>query len=286
MKRAKVSLLVPNESGSISPALMNERYELLEPLAQGGRGTVFLGRDRQTGEAVAIKRIRKDKTADFEESAKALFHEAEVQAKVRHPNVAAVYNVGTDEQGGYLVMELAQGETLDELVMRQPLGREDFDALVRETLSGVGAVHTAGLLHLDLKPGNLVIWRTREARLGVKIIDFGLARPAGEAGGVNGSVHFMAPELFENAAADERTDLYSLGCIFYHALTQWHPFEGEMAPQVIVSHLYHLHKSLAELRPDLPQVLVAWVERLMSRAQVDRPASAEEALRAYEQACR
>jgi serine/threonine protein kinase len=269
---------------------MNERYEMLAPIGEGGLGTVFRARDTQTGREVALKRILAGKSGGCGTAVDALIREARQQSLVQHPNIVAVYDFGVDAAGGFIVMELAQGENLEEVIMRGALTAADFDALVRQTLDGTRAVHAQGLLHLDLKPGNLMLLRLPEGGLQVKILDFGLAKavpPKGglqvpPGGGLLGSVYFMAPEQFEGSAVDVRTDLYALGCLFYYALTQQHPFGGETKPQVMVAHLHHRTQPLGALRPDLPAPTVQWVEWLINRLPANRPGSAAEALRAYE----
>ncbi|MHB1082482.1 MAG: serine/threonine-protein kinase [Prosthecobacter sp.] len=270
---------------------MNERYELLAPIAKGGLGAVFRARDTQQGREVAIKRILADKVGGCGTAVDALIREAQKQSKVQHPNVVAVYDFGVDSEGGYIVMELAQGETLEDVILRGALTADDFDTLVRQTLDGMSAVHAMGILHLDLKPGNLMIHRQPDGGLQVKILDFGLAKstpqagdPAKEdSGGLLGSIHFMAPEQFEHAAVDERTDLYALGCIYYYALTQKHPFDGETKPQVMAAHLHPRTPPLGTLRPDLPAHTVKWVEWLINRVPANRPASVAAALRVHEE---
>ena len=269
---------------------MNERYEILAPIGAGGLGTVFRARDTQTGREVAIKRTRADQADDGGAAVDALIREARLQARVQHPNIVAIYDFGVDPAGGFIVMELAPGENLEDIILRGALTAADFDALARQTLDGLSAVHAQGILHLDLKPGNLMLHRLPEGGLRVKILDFGLAKAAPQAGpperdarsGLLGSVYFMAPEQFEGKAVDVRTDLYALGCLFYYALTQQYPFGGEMKPQVMVAHLHHRTQPLAALRPDLPTPTVQWVEWLIHRMPANRPASAAEALRAYE----
>lgn len=269
---------------------MNDRYELLAPIAEGGLGTVFRARDRQLGREVAVKRIRADKAQDVGSAVDALIREARQQSAIQHPNIVAVLEAGVDEEGGYLVMELVQGETLEDRLGRAPLSGDEFDQLVRQVLAGMSAAHAAGIIHLDLKPENIMLTPRLGGGIEVKILDFGLARPLappdGEAdikrNSLHGSIHFMAPEQFERADVDERTDIYALGCLFYYALTHRHPFDGDTKPQVIVAHLYHRALPLGKLRPDLPAPTVRWIEWLTSRHPAERPSSVAEALKVYE----
>jgi serine/threonine protein kinase len=270
---------------------MNKRYELLAPIAKGGLGVVFRARDTQLGHEVAIKRILADKVGGCGTAVDDLIREARKQLVLQHPNIVAVYDYGVDTEGGFIVMELAQGETLEDVIMRGALSADDFDDLVRQTLAGMSAVHAKGLLHLDLKPGNLMIHRLPGGHLKVKILDFGLATstPQGNGqdpnpcSGLLGSVYFMAPEQFERADVDVRTDIYALGCLFYYALTQKYPFDGETKPQVMVAHLHPRTQPLGKLRPDLPARTVKWVEWLINRIPTHRPASVTKALGVYEE---
>jgi serine/threonine protein kinase/HEAT repeat protein len=268
---------------------MNERYELIAPIAEGGLGTVFRARDRQLGREVAVKRIRMDKVDDLGTAMEMLIREAQQQSALQHPNIVTVHDAGVDEEGGFIVMELVKGETLEDIIMRGALTLEDFDSLVRQVLEGMSAAHEQGIIHLDLKPGNLMVQWLNAGRFQVKILDFGLAKTAqhpvqqdtDEQGCLFGSVHFMAPEQFERADVDVRTDIYALGCIFYYALTQKYAFSGDTNPQVMVAHLYHRLTPLAALRPDLPANLVQWVSWLINRDPANRPASIAEALQVY-----
>lgn len=268
---------------------MNERYELLAPIAEGGLGTVFKARDRQLGREVAVKRIRADKAEDFGGGVEVLIREAQQQSQLQHPNIVTVHDAGVDDEGGFIVMELVKGETLEDIIMRGALTLEDFDSLVKQTLEGMAAAHEQGIIHLDLKPGNLMVSWLAAGRFQVKILDFGLAKTAktpvqqdtDDEGAMFGSVHFMAPEQFERTDVDARTDVYALGCIFYYALTQKYPFNGDTMPQVMVAHLYHRTQPLSSLRPDLPVHIAQWVEWLINRVPEERPASIAEALQVY-----
>lgn len=265
---------------------MMERYTFTTRLADGGRGRVFRARDTRTGREVAVKRAH----AGVAGASKELQAEAQMLRRVRHENVVELVDEGVDDEGSYLVLELVEGETLEETLKHGPLALAAFDHLARQSLAGVQALHAAGVLHLDLKPENLMLQRglpgNHEGNFRVKVLDFGLARPLGTEvaeKGLPGSVHFMAPEQFRKQSVDERTDLYALGCLFYQALSGKRPFEGETSPQVVVAHLYHRHVPLATLRPDLPPALTAWVEGLMSLKPEDRPVSAQAALEDYQQ---
>ena len=268
---------------------MNSRYQIIGPIAEGGRGEVLRGWDSHLGREVAIKKVRKTREGGSSDALNELVKEARTLSTLQHPNVVTVYDVGVDEEGAFIVMELVKGETLEAIAERGAMTQQDFDTLVAQSLEGMIAAHAAGLIHLDLKPQNLMITWLPSGSFQVKILDFGLAMAAVQPvqqetdseGGILGSVYFMAPEQFERGAVDARTDLYSLGCIFYYALTGQYPFQGEMAAQVMTAHLYHRLVPLEQLRPDLPAFIPAWVDWLQSRLAEDRPASTAAALKAY-----
>ena len=268
---------------------MNTRYQVKEPLASGGRGDVVRGWDSQLGREVAIKRVRRDVEGNSGSMIEGLVREARTLSTVQHPNVVTVYDAGEDDDGAFIVMELVKGETLEAIVERGALTEGDFRSLVEQTLDGLLAAHQAGVIHLDLKPQNLMLTWLPGGGFQVKILDFGLAmatrqpveQEMDEEGAIFGSIYFMAPEQFERVPVDVRTDLYALGCIFYFALTQRYPFNGELGLQVMTAHLQHKRVVLERLRPDLPSFVVAWVEWLMSRMREDRPDSSGAALLAF-----
>lgn len=271
------------------PPKMSYRYEVRELIAEGGLGSVFKGWDRELGREVAVKRIRTAPGQDFGAAVDRLVREARQQAALRHPNIVAVYDAGVDREGGFIVMELVRGGNLEEAIQRSALTLAEFDSLVRQVLAGLGEAHRQGIIHLDLKPENIMLQPEGDGNFQVKILDFGLAQnyhaaPRHEKPqrkGLFGSVFFMAPEQFEKGPVNVRADLYALGCIFYYALTQKLPFAGDTSPQVIVAHRHHRVAPLAPLRPDLPPGTIQWVESLMSRLPADRPPTLPDALRSY-----
>lgn len=254
-----------------------ERYQIISTLASGGSSQVFQAWDKNEAKDVAIKRVRAEGP-----QTEWLLAETRALYSVRHPNIVTILEYGKDDQGAYLVMEYIKGETLEHRVSQAPLNLEDFKALVTQSLQAVSAAHDAGLIHRDLKPENIMLPWSRDGSFRIKLIDFGLSQavpPEGAAqDSLTGSIHFMAPEQFGSGHVDFRTDLYSLGCVYYYALTGKLPFPGEEKIQVITAHLYPPKVPLAELRPDLTDELCAWINGLLAMQPAARPATAAAAM--------
>jgi predicted Ser/Thr protein kinase len=263
-----------------------QRYQLAECVGRGGLGAVYRAWDGRLERWVAIKRLTAVSTFAAEEVLAAMRREATALAALQHPNVVTVHDFGADEEGPYVVMEYIEGRTLDDCVTSAPFDYTSFLDLAEQTLSGLAAAHRAGLLHRDLKPGNIMLTAEHGAAFQVKILDFGLAKFAAQpteqtvdqAGTLLGSIYFMAPEQFRRGQLDARTDLYAVGCILYFALTDRHPFDGETVAETMGSHLQHAVRPLKDLRPDVPEAVADWVMRLLSLDPADRPAGAAEAL--------
>ncbi len=270
---------------------MTQRYEVKGKLGHGGLGEVYLAHDSQLDREVALKRVKLKDSGNEGSAALAadLVREAKTLSALQHPNVVTIFDVGSDDQGPFVVMEYLKGENLDQVIERGRVTVEDFREIVLQTMEGMVAAGSLGLVHRDLKPGNLMVNWLPSGKLQLKILDFGLAKFSRSAtpqtqdheAGIMGSIYFMAPEQFERLPLDARTDLYSLGCIFYQLLTQKHPFEGSRGVDVMVSHLQHLVTPLHELRSDVPSWMADWVMWLISREMDDRPASARTALQFF-----
>ena len=266
---------------------MSDRYQIKEKIGQGGLGEVFVAFDAQLQREVALKRV---KATDGQASDDVL-REAKMLSAVQHPNILTVFDVGQDAIGPFVVTELLRGETVEQMVARGPLQYADFCQVAVQSLEGLVAAQAMNLVHRDLKPGNLMVVRQASGRLQIKILDFGLAKLSRHASrqtedqesGIMGSIYFMAPEQFERLPLDGRTDLYALGCIFYHALTGVNPFEGETAPVVMAAHLAHTVTSLSQCRPDLPPWVCDWVMWFINRQPADRPSTAQDALDTFQQ---
>ncbi len=269
---------------------MEERYEIREKIGQGGMGSVYRAYDTRMNREVAIKRIQQEgEEAQQQATSQQIIREAGALAQLQHPHIVTVYDVGTDEQGPYVVMELISGKTLDELIERAPLTWADFHELALQTQEALIAAQELNLVHRDLKPGNLMLTWLPSGRFQVKIVDFGLANLAETSQldqlenteAVYGSIFFMCPEHFERVKLDMRSDMYSMGCVYYNALTGTYPFTGETGLQVMTAHLHHQVIPLHEVRPDIPLWACNWVMWHLNRLSADRPQNARESLKIF-----
>lgn len=269
---------------------MSKRYEIRDQIGKGGLGAVYKAIDTQLQREVAIKRVLTASQAnedEVEEAAAKLIAEAQTLSSLNHPNIVTVFDVGQDEDGGFVVMELLKGETLDETVARGVLTQEDFTEVVYQTMEALIAAQANDVIHRDIKPTNImVIWQA-SGKFQLKILDFGLAKfskspsvqTMDQEESVMGSIFFMAPEQFERGELDARTDLYQMGCVYYNALTGQYPFNGETAPQVMNAHLQHRVIPLDQVRPDLSPSICQWVMWMINRDIAHRPKDAREALK-------
>ncbi len=266
---------------------MSGRYKILEELGAGGAGSVCKAYDTQLNRYVALKRLlTKEEEQKQDTQSSALKNEAASLATLQHPNIVTIYDLASDENGLFIVMELLEGDTLSDWILGSKVGIGDFYELATQTLEGVLSAHGQSILHRDLKPENMKVKRLPGGRLQIKIVDFGLARLSYGAkkqtedhrGHILGSIFYMAPEQFLRKPLDGRTDLYSLGCVYYQALTGQRPFQAATVAGVMDMHLKHQVTLLHDLRSDLPSQLCDWVMWLMNSDPGDRPANAQQAL--------
>ncbi len=269
--------------------MSEDRYTFGEKVGRGGIGAVYKAYDNQLGRAVAFKRMLPPEESDVvnaEDASSSLLKEAKVLSTLNHPNIVTVFDVGADAKGVFVVMELLNGETLDETISRGVLTEGDFSEVVIQSLEALIAAQDINLVHRDIKPGNMMVVWLPSGKFQLKVLDFGLAkfssRPSvqtsDQGDAIMGSIFFMAPEQFERGELDGRTDLYSLGCIYYHCLTGKYPFQGDTAAQVMARHLQNKMVPIEKYRPDLPVWLVNWVKWLLQRDANNRPENAKVAL--------
>ena len=256
----------------------DQRYEIKKELARGGLGTVYLANDKQLNRDVAIKRLHPQEDIDPEDMHNELMRESRILSRLKSAHIVTVFDVGRDDDGSFVVMELLNGETLEELVSRAPMVEADFISVAQQSLEGVIAAHSGGLIHSDLKPENFMITWWPSGRFQVKLLDFGIAsfvnaahdEEENDPGSMMGSIYFMAPEQFKKKPVDARTDIYSLGCVFYYALTGRRPFDGENSAQVMASHIQNRFIGLDKARPDLDPRIVEMVHAMIAKDPDER----------------
>ncbi|MBP2392081.1 serine/threonine-protein kinase [Aeromicrobium fastidiosum] len=265
----------PSAAGTVP---VDQRFELLGRIGAGNHGVVFRARDSQLHREVAIKRFSHF-LADDPRAMRRITREVATLARVSHPHVVTVHDLvhmadGDGEITPHLVMELVEGTSLkDLLALKGPSLRSVI--VVRGVLEGLAACHEAGILHLDIKPANVLV----TGGGAVKIVDFGIARAASDATAtVAGTPHYMAPEQFDGRA-DERSDIYSVGCLLYECLTGRPPFEGTMAAQLL-AHRNHPRPDPRAITPEVPAALAAVVARAMAVEPADRFQTVHEMLAA------
>jgi serine/threonine-protein kinase len=215
-------------------------FEIVEMIGRGGMGVVYLARDTKLDRSVAIKSIP-PKLAGDSTTRTRFRREAKLLASLNHPNIAVIYEIIEQEEGaGYLILEYVQGETLAQRIAREPLKLEQAFSIGQQIAEAVSAAHEKGVVHRDLKPGNIKI--TPEGK--VKVLDFGLAKATSsqdknqgtaitQPGRVIGTPAYMSPEHARGKPTDKRSDIWSFGCVLYEMLTGHSPFESDTATDTL-----------------------------------------------------
>lgn len=262
-----------------------ENFALLETLGVGGMGSVYKARDTRLNRFVALKILRPELSTDPAEIRR-LEQEARATAVVNDPHVVQVFSSGTDHGQFYLVMELVDQGSLDDRMAEQ--GRL-AEAQVLETgiqvARGLRAAHEKGLIHRDIKPGNILFSSEQTAKIG----DFGLAVAAGQDAETQneiwGTPYYVAPERLNHEPEDFRSDIYSLGATLYHAIAGRPPFEGETNSATALRDLKNQPLSLAASAPGLRRETVRVINRMVAPDPQRRFASYDELIDSLEKAC-
>ncbi len=248
-------------------------YTITGTLGQGGMGVVYAARDERLGRAVAVKRMTA--VAADETSRKRFWREARAAASVNHPNICQLYEIGEDQGELYIAMEMLEGESLATRLQRGPVSVVDALAIGLGILAALAALHARGIIHRDLKPSNVFL-----TPHGVKLLDFGLARPIEAevapsldsasdltgAGILIGTPRYMAPEQVAGGALDARTDLFATGAILFEALAGRPAFDGPNVVEILHAVLHDQPPALTGSRA------VAAADRVIRRALAKRPA--------------
>ena len=251
---------------TLSPGSLLGPYEVLAPLGAGGMGEVYRARDTRLDRTVAIK-ILPAHLSDKPMAGERFEREARAISALNHPNICHLYDVGSQDGLRFLVMEYLEGETLADRLGKGPLPLDQFLRCALELCEGLEAAHRSGVVHRDLKPGNIML-----TKAGAKLQDFGLAKPsvAADAGGSRlqtmsrsltaegswvGTFQYMSPEQVEGKDVDGRSDIFSLGAVLYEMLTGRRAFEGKSQLSVASAILEKEPASISEAKPMTPQAL-------------------------------
>jgi serine/threonine-protein kinase len=258
----------------MSARVLGGRYQLHAMLGRGGMAAVWAGVDTRLDRPIAVKVVDAAAGAD-PAMLQRLDREARTIARLAHPNIVAVYDVGVERDMPYLVMELVDGDDLQQRLAHGPLAVPEAVRVAAQVCDALEAAHRAGVVHRDVKPENILLTRTGVA----KVCDFGIARLQQAAdvtstGATIGTSEYMAPEQATGGPVDARTDLYGLGCVLYAMLAGGPPFAGEDPQGVLWQQVYQAPALISSRRPGIPAELDALVAQLLAKNPGDRPATA------------
>jgi serine/threonine-protein kinase len=264
--------LSPRRAG----AVLGDRYEIGEVLGRGASGVVFRGRDQLLGREVAIKLLHTDLTGDREASAR-FQQEARLAARIHHPNAVSIFDTGVHDGQPFIVMECLSGETLSNRIAAQPLSIGEARTIGKQVLDALDAAHREGVIHRDVKPGNLLMATDGS----VKVADFGIATATDRTaltniGSVVGTLAYLAPERLQGAEATAQSDLYSVGVVLYEALTGSKPFAGDTPVALLSSISNGAAIDIRDRRADIPDSVAGTIMRALQREPAGRPGSAAE----------
>ena len=254
-----------NENDKKSGLLLDDRYELLEQVGEGGMAVVYRALDRRLNRNVAVKIMRDEMAAD-EEFRRRFCAESQAVAMMSHPNIVAVYDVSHSDQREYIVMELIDGITLKQYMDRRGiLNWKEAVHFSKQIARALGHAHERGIIHRDIKPQNIMLLRDGT----IKVADFGIASLENEFqeadGQAIGSIHYIAPEQARGDLPDARSDIYSLGVVMYEMMTGEVPYTGDTLGEIAVKHMNATPKPIRELNQDLPEVLEKIIGRAMEQ---------------------
>ena len=268
--------------------LISDKYRLLERLGAGGMGAVYLCEHVKMGRKVALKILPIQQAEDAASLAR-FYREARAVARLDHPNIVRAHDIDHDDKLHFIVLEFVDGSNLHDFIRRNGTVTPERAAhFIRQAAIGLQHAHEAGVVHRDIKPGNLLLDRQGV----VKLLDMGLARffhedsaafiKEFEVGYIIGTGDYIAPEQIVDSRVDIRADIYSLGGAMYYLLTGKSPFQEGTSSQKIIWHQVRHPKSLRVLRPDVPEALVQVVEKMIAKEPSRRYQTPIEAAQALE----
>ncbi|MBV8049552.1 MAG: protein kinase [Acidobacteriaceae bacterium] len=252
------------------------KYDVLDVIGRGGMGVIYKGQDPAIGRVVAIKMM----TGAFVENPELLqrfYREAQSAGKLQHPNIVTIYDLGVQDSNPYLVMEFLSGESLESAIQaRRSIPLEDKINIVIQVCNGLGYAHQRQIIHRDVKPANVMLLQDG----GVKIVDFGIARVGNDGmtrpGQLLGSFQYMSPEQINGEAVDARSDLFSVGVLFYEFLTDTLPFQGKDTGDTLLKILHEPPPPLSRFLKSCPPELEELIVRVLAKNREERYQAAED----------
>jgi serine/threonine-protein kinase len=261
-----------------------DRYRLIEHLGDGGMGSVFKAEHIRMGKALAVKVLRGDFARD-PAAVERFRSEARIVSRLSHPNTIAVFDFGEIEAlgGFYLAMEYVPGRDLARVLREEgSLAEARVADIGQQLLGSLAEAHEAGIVHRDMKPGNVMLMQTRPGEDFAKVLDFGIAKLRGDgsasqtsAGAIVGTPNYISPEQARGEPLDARADLYAVGCLLYELLSGQPPFAGRSPVAVVNAHLHEAPPPLDQAVPGLSHRFVALIHRALSKKPEERFPSAD-----------
>lgn len=271
----KVGLLA-----AVFRSVIGGKYKLLRHLGSGSAGAVWLAENVFIDKKVAVKIMHPELARDEERRAR-FMAEARASARINHPNVVEVFDLGLDAAGTpFIVMELCQGETLDSIIATH--GAMDVRTscdLMLQVLDAISAAHALGIVHRDLKPDNVIVAELGSRRPQAKVLDFGIAQgvfeiaPAEEKGRVFGTVYYMPPEQALGDVVDARADVYAAGAMLFEMLMGFPPFTGDTPTEILSRVLTVPAPRVRAHRPEIPVLVDNLIASALSKDPSHRPQS-------------
>jgi len=253
-------------------------YKIIEKLGEGGMGVVYRAEDTKLKRTVALKFLPQDLTRDADAKAR-FIREAQAAAALNHPNICTIHEVGEHDGQSFIAMELVEGQSLKERIDRGPLPIDDAVTFAIQAGEGLGEAHEKGIVHRDIKPGNIMLTAQGQA----KILDFGLARLGADTKLTKtdttlGTVAYMSPEQASGKDVDRRTDIWSLGVVLYEMITGQRPFAGEYEAAVVHSILNDAPEPVTARRSNVPMELERIVGKALAKNASERYPHVEDML--------
>jgi serine/threonine-protein kinase len=257
--------------------VLADRYEIESVLGQGGMARVFKGTDRVLNRSVAVK-VLSPQFANDDQFVARFRREAQAAAALNHPNIVSVYDTGSQGDVHYIVMEYVEGRTLKDIIQQEgPLLPERATEIGAAVAAALAAAHEGGLVHRDIKPGNIMITREGE----VKVMDFGIARTSTgdtltQTASILGTASYLSPEQAQGEPVDARSDIYSMGCVLYEMVTARAPFSGDSPVAIAYKHVRENPVPPSRINQDVPASVESVVMKCMAKNPANRYQSADE----------